>query len=127
MEQRILLTDDSEQLRLSVASILVEAGFEVVAARNGNEALAQVKTPGQQFDLLITDLNMPDMDGLQLLTEVKRVDPNLPVIAISGSFSGRLLRFADTFGVATLAKPFKRGPLLDLVNSTLATHISHIR
>ena len=120
MEKRILITDDNEECRRSLATILAEVGYSVDLAENGKEALAQVKSSGRQFDLLITDLNMPDMDGLQLLTEVKRVDPDLPVIAISGSFSGRLLRFAATFGVAVLQKPFKRGPFLTLVESTVA-------
>jgi len=44
------------------------------------------------------------------MTEVKRIDRDLPVIAMSGSFSGRLLKFAATFGVATIEKPFKRVP-----------------
>ena len=60
---------------------------------------------------------MPEMDGLQLLTEIKRTDPGLAVIAMSGSFSGRLLRFAATFGVPTLEKPFKRAAILNLVES----------
>ncbi len=122
MPKKILLTDDSEPFRRSVAVILVEVGYEVAEAGTGNEALAQLKTLGLQFDLLITDLNMPDMDGLQLMTEAKRIDPDLPVIAMSGSFSGRLLRFATTFGVATIEKPFKRGAFLDLVNSVIETH-----
>jgi len=122
MPKKILLTDDNEPFRRSVAVILGEVGYEVAEAASGNEALAQLKTPGLQVDLLITDLNMPDMDGLQLMTEVKRVDRDLPVIAMSGSFSGRLLRFAATFGVATIEKPFKRGAFLDLVNATLINH-----
>jgi CheY-like chemotaxis protein len=70
-----------------------------------------VKSARQQFDLLITDFSMPAMDGLQLLTEIKRTDPGLAVIAMSGSFSGRLLRFAATFGAGTIEKLFKRAAL----------------
>ena len=123
MAYLILLADDNEEFRRSVATILDEAGYSVAEAATGKQALARVKSSGhQQFDLLITDLAMPDMDGLQLLTEIKRTDPGLPVIAISGSFSGRLLRFAATFGVPTLEKPFKRAALLKIVESALSTY-----
>jgi CheY-like chemotaxis protein len=80
-----------KKLRRSVADILQDEGYSIVDAATGKQALAQVKSARQQFDLLITDLSMPEMDGLQLLTEIKRTDPGLPVIAMSGSFSGRLL------------------------------------
>jgi two-component system chemotaxis response regulator CheY len=120
MRKRILVTDDNEQCRRTLVTILNEAGYSVDEAENGTQALSRVETSGWQFDLLITDLYMPDMDGLQLLIEIKRIDPQLPVIAISGSFSGRLLGFAATFGVATLEKPFRRAPLLNLVESVLA-------
>ena len=120
MDHLILLADDSEKLRRSVADILQDEGYSVVEAATGKQALAQLRSARQQFDLLITDLSMPAMDGLQLLTEIKRTDPGLPVIAMSGSFSGRLLRFAATFGAVTIEKPFKRATLLKAVASALA-------
>jgi DNA-binding response OmpR family regulator len=120
MAHRILIADDSEQLRQSLVMILIEAGYLVFAAATGNEALAQVKSFDQQFDLLITDIGLPDMDGLQLLTEIRGIHPVLPVIAISGSFSARFyLEFASTFGVPTLEKPFKASTLLKIVESVL--------
>jgi len=121
MQKQILITDDDDRFRRSLARTLDEAGYSVTEAATGKQALALVKSSGQQFDLLITDLAMPDMDGLQLLTEIRRTDPGLPMIAMSGSFSGRLLRFAAAFGVATIEKPFKRAPLLALVESALSS------
>jgi DNA-binding NtrC family response regulator len=121
MQKRILINDDDDRFRRSLATFLDEAGYSVAEAVTGNQALAQVKSSGQQFDLLITDLAMPDMDGQELITELKCTDSSLPVIAMSGSFSGRLLRFATTFGVATIGKPFKRASLLTLVESALSS------
>jgi len=71
MDHLILLADDSEKLRRSVADILQDEGYSVVEAATGNQALAQLRSARQQFDLLITDLSMPEMDGLQILTEIK--------------------------------------------------------
>lgn len=125
MDHLILLADDNEKLRRSVADILQDEGYSVVEAATGKQAL--VKSARQQFDLLITDLSMPEMDGLQLLTEIKRTDPGLPVIAMSGSFSGRLLRFAATFGAVTIEKPFKRAALMKAVESALAKMANPVR
>ena len=115
----ILIADDNEQLRRCVARILAVAGYSVGEAASGKKALAHLNS-STEFDLLITDLAMPDMDGLQLLTEVKRTAPDLPVIAMSGAFSGRLLKFAATFGVPTLEKPFQGFALLVAVELALS-------
>jgi two-component system, cell cycle sensor histidine kinase and response regulator CckA len=118
MDHRILLADDNAIVRRVLARTLEAEGYAVVEAGTGKEALAHLDS-SIEFDLLLTDLEMPDMDGLQVLTEVKRTDPDLPVIAISGAFSGRLLRFATTFGVPTLEKPFSVPALLQTVESAL--------
>ena len=115
MSHRILIADDNDEFRRSLATTLDEAGYSVAETATGTQALVQVKS----CDLLITDLAMPHMDELQLLTEIKRTDSDLPVIAMSGALGGRLLRFASTFGVPTLEKLFKRAALLNAVESAL--------
>ena len=74
MDYLILLADDNEKLRGSVAHILEEAGCAVVQAATGNEALAHLNS-STEFDLLITDLVMPDMEGLELITVLKKSHP----------------------------------------------------
>jgi CheY-like chemotaxis protein len=106
MGHRILLADDNEKTETALADTLEDAGYAVVQAATGKEALANLKSP-TEFDLLITDLAIPDMDGLQVLTEVRRIDPGLPVVVISGAFGGRLLQFAAPFGVPILENPSK--------------------
>jgi len=73
-----------------------------------------------EFDLVITNVMMPDMEGLQVLTEIRRSDPDLPVIAMSGTFNDGLLRFASSFGIPTIQKPFKGSVLLKTVESVLS-------
>ena len=67
MDYLILLADDNENLRRSLADVLEEGGYPVVQAATGKEALAHLNS-STEFDLLITDLMMPDMEGLQVLT-----------------------------------------------------------
>ena len=123
MNKLVLLADDNEKVRRALARVLEEEGYTIVEAASGKEALSHLNS-STEFDLLITDLAMPDMDGLQVLTEVKRTDPDLPVIAMSGAFSGRLLKFATTFGVPTLEKPFRVPALVNAVESALRSKTS---
>ena len=125
MSQRIIVADDNQDLRNSIVSILTEEGYEVSQAENGREVLKLINS-SEPYHLLITDLSMPDVEGLELIRTLTKSHPDLPIVAISGSFEGRFLGVAEQFGVrGTLQKPFKRRPLLDLVNSALAT-TSHI-
>lgn len=118
---RILLADDSEDFVVVLREFLVRAGHEVITASNGIEALEAV---GQSaFDLLITDIVMPEKEGLETITEMRRRAPSMKIIAISGG--GRLgardyLAAARVLGAsATLPKPFVREDLLKAVDSVL--------
>ena len=120
MDYLILLADDNEKLRRSVADILEEAGYSVVQAATGKEALAHLNS-STEFDLLITDLVMPDMEDLELITVLKKSHPELTIVAISGSFDGQFLHVAKLLGVKeTLEKPLKRATLLKTVESALS-------
>jgi CheY-like chemotaxis protein len=118
MDYLILLADDNEKLRHSLAGALEEAGYPVVEAATGKEALGHLNS-STEFDLLITDVMMPDMNGLQVLTEIRRTDPDLPVIMMSGACNEGLLRFASAFGIPTLEKPVKGSALVKIAESVL--------
>jgi DNA-binding NtrC family response regulator len=79
---RILIADDQEIMRDSLAEILTRAKHEIVAAGDGQAAVERL-TAGQRFDLLITDMRMPRLGGMELLTEAKRLRPDLPVIVMT--------------------------------------------
>jgi CheY-like chemotaxis protein len=83
---RILVVDDEEAIRLASAKILESRGFEVRTAADGFAALIELRRSPP--DILISDLRMPNMNGFELLSVVRRRFPHIPVIAISGEFSG---------------------------------------
>lgn len=73
--RRILAVDDSSSVRQMVSFTLRKAGYEVIEAVDGQDGLG--KAGGEKFDLIITDLNMPNMDGIQLITAVRKL-PDIP-------------------------------------------------
>ena len=94
MTKRILLVDDNATFRNIIAEILKsDEGFSVSVSEDGVRALESLKN--EHFDILITDINMPYMDGIELFHNVKELYPELPVVIISGfvhnSLSDQLL------------------------------------
>ncbi|MGA2108263.1 MAG: response regulator [Syntrophorhabdales bacterium] len=78
---RILLVDDEEHIRLLFKEELEEEGYAIDLASNGVEALEKVKA--QRFGLVVLDIKMPGMDGIQTLNEIKKIDKDQPVILCS--------------------------------------------
>ncbi len=119
---RILLVDDDDLSRGTIHQMLERAGHQVVSTASGSEALTLFRAdrPG----LVITDLIMPDTDGLELIQELKKTDPAVRVLAISGG--GRVnaneyLTVAMKFGAAgVLAKPFSNQELKEAIALSVA-------
>ncbi len=116
---KILVIDDEELARFTVRKYLMSAGHSVIEAKDGLEGLAlQDKDP---CDLVITDIIMPEKEGLETILELRQADSGLPIIAISGG--GRegysdYLEAARPFGAnCSLAKPFSQDDLLSAVES----------
>ncbi len=118
---RILLIDDDEAFRNMLHKTLECAGYEVEDAVNGSHGLKLFRQ--RPPDLVITDLVMPDKEGLETIMELRREAPTLKLIAISGG--GRMnptlnLTMAEKFGARkTLAKPFSHQEILDAVAELL--------
>ncbi len=114
---RILLAEDDVQLARSLAEFLGRHGYTVLQAHDGRSATKLLAR--QQVDLLISDIYMPEGDGIELLSLVRRCTPAPAVVAMSGAGLGRvegMLRMAAVLGAArTLAKPFSLQHLLALV------------
>ena len=121
MKNHILVIDDDESLRKSLARILERNGYEVSTASDGREGIK--KFSDENIDLIITDIYMPDSDGLDVLLKLKEENSNVKIIAMSGG-SKRLgqefLNFAKDFGALyTLKKPFPNEELLSAIKSLL--------
>ena len=117
---KILVIDDSTATLDLIRETLTAAGHEVVAAHSGKRAEAILGS--QRLDLVITDIYMPDGDGLEVLREARRTRPGLRVIAISG-VTGRydMLGVVRALGATrTLRKPFTAARLLEAVNACLS-------
>ena len=123
----ILLIDDDDALRGVTSEILREAGYSVDEAPDGKSALALFEAG--RHDLVITDIAMPDMDGLELIMSFSHMIPQPRLIAISGDsqFSESLyLPTARQLGVqAALGKPLQPSVLLETVSRVLSAPVSH--
>jgi two-component system, chemotaxis family, chemotaxis protein CheY len=114
----ILVIDDEEFIRTLIKEVLDPQGHTVITASSGKEAFQLCHE--RSFDLLITDLEMPDMDGIELISSLRGVQKKLPILCISGAFSGRFLRMAKALGaVESLDKPFRMAELLAMVDKIL--------
>ena len=115
----ILVVDDEESVRGFFEQVLVGAGYDVVAASDGAEALETVRK--RRFDLLLTDLVMPEREGLELIMMLRKERPELKVVAVSGAFGGTFLEVARAMGArAALLKPVSPGQLLAAVQEALS-------
>lgn len=79
--EKILVIDDNESLRYTLTNVLEESGFAVVAVDSGQKALEEIKL--NQYELVICDMKLPGMDGMQILKEIKLIRPELPVIMLT--------------------------------------------
>ena len=118
----ILVVDDDPAIRSFLGRVLSGAGYRVLGAKDGKEAVQHVNI--SEVDLMITDLIMPEQEGLETIQILHRRRPGLKIIAISGKFGGQFLRVAELFGAqATLTKPVLPDQLLEAVRQVLGSSL----
>ncbi len=113
---RILLVEDDELTRLVLKDVLESEGYEIREASNGREALLSFASAPP--DLVLTDLVMPDTEGIELIIKMRKSDPHVKIVAMSGSED--YLELAMKLGaIGSLEKPFSNQVLLATVKATL--------
>jgi len=123
MTEAILVIDDDLAISKIIKKMLDGAGYAVTCIVDGKQAMRAIRAC--RPDLVITDLIMPNQEGIETIMQLRQYDPTVPIIAMSGG--GRLgnfdfLEMAQSLGAtATLAKPFGSAALLDKVRACL-TH-----
>jgi DNA-binding response OmpR family regulator len=118
---RILLIDDDTQFRKLVTVMLTSAGYDVQEASNGIAGLASYRQ--QRADVVLTDILMPEMEGLETIRELRKIDPQVKIIAMSVEGEGRFghLTIALRMGARRiLHKPFSSDELLTTVTEVIA-------
>jgi CheY-like chemotaxis protein len=120
IKRRILIIDDFEPAREFLRFILERDGFEVLSAENGEDGIALFNEKGR-CDVVITDVAMPCKDGIETLIELKKIDPSIKVIVVSGAERNhRLLEIAGIFSAdATITKPFTQQAISIAVQEVL--------
>ena len=120
--KRILLIDDDLQFNKMVCMILEDAGYEVRSANNGVEGLKMFIE--ERPDLVITDVYMPEKEGLETIMELRQADPGIRILVMSGGNPhmnmAEMFKMAEMFGAdAALPKPFDIGVFLQKVRELL--------
>jgi two-component system cell cycle sensor histidine kinase/response regulator CckA len=116
---RILLVEDEDPVRMVAERALVRSGYEVTPARDGEEGLELVQRGGE-YDMVVSDVVMPSMDGPTMVREIRKIAPHMPVLFMSGYAEEQLRSQIGIDDVHFLPKPFSVQQLSDKVGAVLA-------
>jgi len=118
LKKQILIVDDEEDILKTLKEILQRKGYNVILASNGFEALEILENTA--VNLIITDIIMPEIEGLEFVQKVTSKKPDLPIVVMSGLANDHYLTAASYFGaVCKLTKPFDTNELLDAIKCAL--------
>jgi DNA-binding response OmpR family regulator len=120
---RILIVQDDDDFAGLLSDLLVERGYEIVSVKNGNQGLSALAL--QSFDLVVVDISAPEKEGVETIRSIKKINPGLPVIAMTGggiTSGDQSLNLALSAGASeTITKPFRVGKLMIVINEILGT------
>lgn len=124
-QPKVLIVDDEERFRMTMCKLLSIKGVDAGTAGSGQEALEKI---GQEtYDVLILDIRMPDMGGLEVLSEVKKIDPFVEVIIMTGYASVDTAREIMKFGAYDyLLKPYDTDQLLEKIENAYERRTTRI-
>lgn len=115
---KVLLVEDDNTLRKLVARALKDRGYEINEAKSGNEAIDHFKSQG--IDLIISDVNMPDGDGLWLLKTIRNSGSTVPFIFLTGSAAVSKATALSLGATGFLGKPVNTQTIVDAIQESLA-------
>lgn len=118
LKQRVLIADDEKLLRSLMTNILCHDGFETVAVEDGLQAL-KVLQEDPDFSLVISDIQMPRMDGMSLLRNIRQFYPHIPVLITSVHTSVSIMQTILQEGAEYLPRPFTARQLIDAAHQAL--------
>lgn len=114
--RRILIVDDEEALRNFIGRILRPRGFAVLSAADARQGLELFRSRAHEITAVLLDLTMPRMDGREMLAQLRKIQPNVKVIVMSGySEEAMGARFAGTDAPLFIEKPFQAASLIDVI------------
>lgn len=116
---RILVADDDSGIRITIRKILESSqteSYEIIDAENGVQCLMAAEKNGP-FDLILLDIEMPEMDGFAVCAAIRNVDPKVPIVFVTSHADlEHRVKGREAGGDSYLAKPVRPGPLMSLVN-----------
>jgi two-component system chemotaxis response regulator CheY len=119
MNKYIMVIDDSPTIRVSVEMALKQLGLSIKQAENGQDALdkiGQIKAEGSEIAICISDINMPVMNGLEFITEFRKVDKFTPVVVLTTEAEKDIIQKGKEAGASGwIIKPFQAEDLLNVV------------
>ncbi len=117
--QKILVADDEPDLRHLLVDELTYAGFRVKSVSNGADAV--VAAVEENFDLVLLDMMMPQMDGIHTIRVLRKVKPHLPILGLTGHVGRGYMAEAAAYGVICLGKPIDIPDLLKEIDDVLTS------
>src|SRR6476660_7407056 len=119
----LLIVEDDESVRSLAARALERAGHAITLAEDGEQGLAAICKAGGGFDLVVSDIRMPAMDGIEMARTAAQLYPDLRILLVTG-YADQRERAAELTGtvVGVLQKPFTLGDIRERVASALAPH-----
>jgi CheY-like chemotaxis protein len=116
---KLLIADDDADLRDFLKEELTNVGFNVSTVGNGADAI--VRAAEQSFDLILLDMLMPGLDGIQVIKVLRKIAPHVPIIGLTGYVGRGYMAQAMDLDVTTLTKPIVVTNLIEEINATLKT------
>ncbi len=117
--RRVLVVEDDPEVRATVSAALLAGGFAVIEASDGQAAWNVIQQQAGRFDLVVTDVRMPHVNGVQLASSIWETYPNLPVLFISGYTDKQDTGQSFTFGDSLIYKPFTAAEIVEKVKSMM--------